>query len=259
MATNIHSLFSLEGKVAIITGASRGLGKAIALAYGQAGAIVVATARQTELLDEVVAEIKEQGGEALTVKCDMAEDQDIYDLVKTTVDHYGRVDILVNNAGISPYVKFAVEVDREMWEQVLNINLIAQFILSREVGKLMLAQKSGHVINMASAGGLVGMPGQVAYAASKGALIQMTRTLAAEWASSQVTVNAIAPSILATDLTAGFRESEKHSKAVLQKIPMGYFGEPEDAVGAAIYLASDASRYVTGTVMLIDGGSLASW
>lgn len=259
MPKSIHSLFSLEDKVAVVTGASRGLGKAIALAYGQAGAKVVATARQTDLLDQVVAEINDQGGDALTVKCDMAQDRDIFDLVQATRDHYGKVDILVNNAGISPYVKFSVDVDREMWEQVLNINLLAPFLLSREIGKLMLARKAGRVINMASAGGLVGMPGQVAYAASKGALIQMTRTLAAEWASSKVTVNAIAPSILATDLTAGFRESDKHSKAVLQKVPMGYFGEPEDAVGAAIYLASDSSRYVTGTIMLIDGGSMAGW
>ena len=259
MTKDIHSLFSIDGKVAVVTGASRGLGKAIALAFGESGAKVVCTARKTDLLAEVVAEIKEKGGDAVSFKCDMAIDQDIYDLVKSSMDHYGTIDILVNNAGISPYVKFAVDVEREMWEQVLNINLIAQFILSREVGKIMLAKKSGHVINMSSAGGLVGMPGQVAYAASKGALIQMTKTLAAEWASSQVTVNAIAPSILETDLTAGFRESEKHSKVVLQKIPMGYFGSPQDAVGAALYLASDASKYVTGTVMLIDGGSMAGW
>ena len=259
MATDIHSLFSIKGKVAVVTGASRGIGKTIALAYGQAGAKVVATARKTELLDEVVAEIKAEGGDAVSFRCDMAKDEDIYALVKSTLDHYGKVDILVNNAGISPYVKFAVEVDREMWEQILNINLIAQFILSREIGKLMLAQKSGSIINMSSAGGMVGMPGQIAYAASKGALIQMTRTLAAEWASSQVRVNAIAPSILATDLTSGFMESEKHSKVILQKIPMGHFGVPEDAVGAALYLASGASKYVTGTVMLIDGGSMAGW
>lgn len=251
------SLFSLENKVALVTGASKGLGKAIALGYAKAGAKVVVSARSEDLLKDVVSEIETIGSEGLAVKCDVAKDQDLSDLVKASTDKFGRIDILVNNAGISPYVKWSVDVTREMWEHIFQVNMLAQFILSREVGKIMIQQKWGRMINMASAGGLVGMPGQIAYASMKGALIQMTRTLAVEWAKYNITVNALAPSILATDLTAGVRSSDQHAKQYLGKIPMGYFGEAEDAVGAALFFASEASRYVTGTVMPIDGGSMA--
>ena len=258
MEKSIHSIFSLEGKVALVTGASKGLGKAIALAYAEAGAKVVVSARSEDLLDDVVSEIKSKGGEGLAVKCDVSKDQDLFDLVKTAMDHFNRIDILVNNAGISPYVKYAVDVTREMWEKIFNVNMMAPFILTREVGKIMIKQNHGRIINMASAGGMVGMAGQVAYASMKGALIQMTRSLAIEWAKNDITVNALAPSILATDLTAGVIKSEKHAEPMLQRIPMASFGQAGDVVGAALYLASEGSAYTTGTVLVIDGGLLAS-
>jgi NAD(P)-dependent dehydrogenase (short-subunit alcohol dehydrogenase family) len=257
MEKSIHSIFSLEGKVAMVTGASKGLGKVIALAYAEAGAKVVVSARSENLLEDVVSEIKSKGGEGLAVKCDVSKDQDLFDLVKTAMDHFNRIDILVNNAGISPYVKYAVDVTREMWEKIFNVNMMAPFILTREVGKIMIKQNYGRIINMASAGGLVGMAGQVAYASMKGALIQMTRTLAIEWAKNNITVNALAPSILATDLTAGVIQSEKHAEPMLQRVPMRCFGEAGDVVGAALYLASEGSAYTTGTVLPIDGGMLA--
>jgi NAD(P)-dependent dehydrogenase (short-subunit alcohol dehydrogenase family) len=258
MEKSIHSIFSLEGKVALVTGASKGLGKVIALAYAEAGAKVVVSARSEDLLEDVVSEIKSKGGEGLAIKCDVSKDQDLFDLVKTAMDHFNRIDILVNNAGISPYVKYAVDVTREMWEKIFNVNMMAPFILTREVGKIMIKQNYGRVINMASAGGLVGMAGQVAYASMKGALIQMTRSLAIEWAKDNITVNALAPSILATDLTAGVMKSEQYSKALLQRVPMGTFGKAGDVVGAALFFASEGSAYTTGMVLPIDGGLLAS-
>jgi 3-oxoacyl-[acyl-carrier protein] reductase len=258
MEQDQNPLFSLKDRVAIVTGASKGIGKAIAIAYAETGAKVVVSARSENLLDEVIEEIKDKGGAGLAVKCDVGRDQDLLDLVRTTMDHFGRIDILVNNAGISPYVKFAVDVTREMWEQIFQINMMAPFLLSREVGKIMIKQNYGRIINMASAGGLVGMPGQIAYASMKGALIQMTKTLAIEWAKNNITVNALAPGMLASDLTDGIMKSEKHSKAYLQMIPMGTFGETKDAAGAAIFLASEGARYVTGTVLPIDGGILAT-
>ena len=144
-----------------------------------------------------------------------------------------------------------------MWMELLNINLIAAFIVAREVGKVMIKQKYGRIINMASVAGIRGLPGQVAYAATKGGLVQMTRTLAGEWIPHNITVNALAPSILATDLTEGVIASETISKHLLSKIPAGRFGEASDAVGATVFFASDASSYITGTILPIDGGTTA--
>lgn len=258
MTKNTHLIFSLEGRVALVTGGSKGLGKVIALAYAGAGAKVVVSARSENLLDDVVSEIKSKGSEGLAVKCDVSRDQDIFNLVKRALDHFGKIDILVNNAGISPYVNYAVDVSREMWEKIFNVNLMAPFMLAREVGKGMIEKNYGRIINMASAGGMVGMPGQIAYSSMKGALIQMTRTLAIEWAKNNITVNALAPSILATDLTEGVMKSEAHAKPILQRVPMGSFGEARDVAGAALYFASEESAYTTGTVLPIDGGLLAS-
>lgn len=252
------NIFSLKGKVAIVTGASRGLGKSIALGYAKAGAEVVVAARNKESLEELVACIEQDGGSALAVQCDISKEEDLLNLVAKTIERYSRIDILVNNAGISPWVTWSHEVTNEMWSQMLQINLVAPFLLAREVGKVMIKQKSGRIINMASLGGLLGMPGQVTYAATKGGLIQITKTLAVEWARHGITVNALAPSILETDLTEGVIKSEKHSEPLLRRIPMGAFGKSDDVVGAAIYLASDSSSYVTGTVLPIDGGTMAS-
>lgn len=258
MTDNSPKMFSLENKVAIITGASRGLGKAIALAYSAAGAKVVVSATKMNLLEETADEVMKNGGEALPIKCDVGKEEEIIDLVKLSRDHYGSIDILVNNAGISPYVKWAVDVTKDMWEKVFQINLLAPFLLSREVGKIMIEKKYGKIINMSSAGGIVAIAGQIAYASLKSALIQMTKCLALEWAEYNITVNALAPSILSTDLTAGVIGSDQHAQQFLKRVPMKYFGEAEDAVGAAVYLASDAARYVTGITLPIDGGMLAS-
>jgi NAD(P)-dependent dehydrogenase (short-subunit alcohol dehydrogenase family) len=251
--------FNFHNKIALVTGGSRGIGKAIALAFGEAGAKVGVAARNVNLLKEVVKEIQAIGGEAFYVKCDLTRDEDIFTLVTKTKERYGRIDILVNNAGISPWVKKSEEVTKEMWEEVIQANLLAPFLLCREAGKIMMKQNWGRIINIASIGGLVALPRQIAYCATKGALIQMTKVLAIEWAEKyNITVNAIAPGYFATDLTEGMRASDKISKNLLQRNPSRRFGEVDEIVGAALYFASESASFTTGSVLLIDGGMLAS-
>jgi NAD(P)-dependent dehydrogenase (short-subunit alcohol dehydrogenase family) len=174
------------------------------------------------------------------------------------VERYGKIDILVNNSAISPFVKKSEEVTKEMWQEVLQVNLLAPFLLCREAGKIMMKQNWGRIINVASVGGLVALPRQIAYCASKGALIQMTKVLAVEWAGKyNITVNAIAPGYVATDLTSGMRASEKISKNLLQRNPSGRFGEAEEIAGAVLYFASESARFTTGVVLAVDGGILA--
>jgi gluconate 5-dehydrogenase len=251
--------FNFKGKVAIVTGGSRGIGKAIALGFGEAGATVVVAARKVNLLDETVKEIEAKGGDGFYVRCDVTDDEDIFKLIKETMDRCGRIDILVNNAGVSPWVKKSEEVTKEMWQEVIQANLLAPFLLCREAGKIMMKQNWGRIINIASVGGLVVLPRQIAYCATKGALIQMTKVLAVEWAEKyNITVNAIAPGYFATDLTEGMRASEKISKNLLQRNPSRRFGHVDEIVGAALYFASESASFTTGSVLLVDGGMLAS-
>jgi NAD(P)-dependent dehydrogenase (short-subunit alcohol dehydrogenase family) len=251
--------FNFEGKVVLVTGGNRGIGKAIALGFGQAGAKVVVAARNVDLLKEVVREIEAKGADASYVRCDVTKDEDIFTLINKTLDRHERIDILVNNAGISPWVKKSEEVTREMWEEVIQVNLIAPFLLCREAGKIMMTQNWGRIINIASVGGLVALPRQIAYCATKGALIQMTKVLAVEWAEKyNITVNVIAPGYFATDLTEGMRASEKISRNLLQRNPSRRFGQVDEIVGAALYFASESASFTTGSILLIDGGMLAS-
>jgi len=251
--------FNFKGKIVIVTGGSRGIGKSIALAFGEAGANVVVAARKVHILKEVVEDIQAKGGDGFYVECDLVRDEDIYKLIQKTLDRYGRIDVLVNNAGIGPWVKKSEEVTKEMWEEVLRVNLMAPFLLCREAGKIMMKNNWGRIINIASVGGAIGLPRQIAYCAAKGALIQMTKVLAVEWAEKyNITVNAIAPGYITTDLTEGVRASEKISKNLLQRNPSRRFGEPDEIAGAALYLASESASFTTGSVLFVDGGMLAS-
>jgi NAD(P)-dependent dehydrogenase (short-subunit alcohol dehydrogenase family) len=250
--------FDFHDKIVAVTGGSRGIGRAIALAFGEAGASVVVAARKVDLLDKVVEEIKVGGGDALAITCDLARDSDLYNLIERTVEKFGRIDILVNNAGISPFLEKSEEVTKQMWEEVIQVNLLAPFFLCREAGKIMMKNNWGRIINIASVGGMVGFQRQIAYSATKGALIQMTKVLAVEWSRKyNITVNAIAPAYLATDLTEGVRTSKTISENLLQRTPMGRFGETEEIVTAALYLASEYSSYTTGTTLTVDGGWMA--
>jgi 2-dehydro-3-deoxy-D-gluconate 5-dehydrogenase len=250
--------FDLENKVALVTGSSRGIGRAIALAFGESGAKVAVAARKTNLLEEVTEEIKATGSEALAVTCDLSRDTDLFHLIEKTVERFGKIDILVNNAGISPFLVKSEEVTKEMFEEVIQVNLLAPFLLSKEAGKIMMRNKWGRIINIASVGGMVGFQRQIAYSSTKGALLQMTKVLAIEWSGKfNITINAIAPSYIATDLTEGVRASERISQNLLQRTPMGRFGETEEIVTAAMYFASEYSSYTTGTVLTVDGGWMA--
>ncbi|MBW1730974.1 MAG: glucose 1-dehydrogenase [Deltaproteobacteria bacterium] len=252
-------LFDFKDKIVVVTGGSRGIGRAIALAFGEAGAKVVVAARKIDLLKEVVNDIKAKGGDGFYVKCDLGRDEDIYNLVEQTLNKYNGLDILVNNAGISPFVKKSEEVTKEMWEEVIQVNLLAPFLLCREAAKIMMKQNWGRIINIASVGGIIALPRQIAYCATKGALIQMTKVLAIEWAAKyNITVNAIAPGYITTELTAGMRASEKISKNLLQRNPAGRFGEADEVVSAALYFASESASFTTGAVLVVDGGMLAS-
>ena len=250
--------FNFHDKIVVVTGGGRGIGRAIALAFGEAGASVVVAARNVNLLEEVVKEIKAMGGDAFYVKCDLTRDEDIFSLVKKTLERYGRIDILVNNAGISPWVKKSEEVTKEMWGEIIQANLLAPFLLCREAGKIMMRNNWGRIINIASIGGMVGFERQIAYSATKGALIQMTKVLAIEWSGKyNITVNAIAPAYIATDLTEGVRASERISENLLERTPMRRFGETSEVVTAALYFASEYSSYTTGTILTVDGGWMA--
>ena len=254
----IEDVFGLDDRVALVTGGSRGIGRSIALGLGKAGARVVVSARHVQLLQEVVREIQENGGEAISVPCDLAKEKEILHLVDQTVQQWGTIDILVNNGGISPFLKRFEDMSLEDWETVIRINLTAPFLLSRESGKVMMQKGWGRIINIASVGGLVGFQRQGAYSVAKGGLIQMTKVLAVEWSGKyNITVNAIAPAYIATDLTAGVRSSQKISQNLLNRTPMGRFGEPKEIVTAVLYFCSPLSGYTTGSVLAVDGGWMA--
>lgn len=251
-------IFNLRGKVALVTGGNRGIGRAIALAFAEADATVVVAARKLEQLKEVVSRIRENGAEGTYIQCDLRNDDDIIALMAGIEEKYGKLDILVNNSGISPWVTRSEEVTKEMWHDILQVNLLAPFLLCREAGKIMMRHNFGRIINIASIGGIVGLPRQVAYCASKAALIQMTKVLAVEWAEKyDITVNAIAPGYTVTDLTAGMMESEKICNSLLQRNPSNRFASVDEIAGAARYLASEGASYTTGSVITIDGGTLA--
>ena len=250
-------LFRLEGKTAIVTGASRGIGKAIAKAFAEAGADLVLVSRNRVALEEVVREIEGLGGKALPVSADIGNTDDINKVIEATLKVSPRIDILLNNAGISPILKKAEEVNLKEWEEIVRVNLTGTFLFCQAAGKVMIQQGGGKIINMVSVGAVVGFPRQIAYCATKGGILQMTKVLAVEWTRYNIQVNAIGPAYLETELTKGMRASKVISENLLGRTPMGRFGRPEEIVGAAIYLASDASSYVTGQTLFVDGGWLA--
>jgi len=247
----MNDLFDLTGKVAVVTGASRGLGKAIAIGLATAGANVVVT----DVLDtsEAVREIKNLGREAIGIKVDVSKKEDINSMVQQAVKKFGRIDILVNNAGIlrmSP----TEDINEGDWNLVMGINLKGQFLCAQAVGKQMIKQKSGNIINMASVAGQFGFPMAAAYDCSKGGVILLTKALAAEWAKYNVRVNAIAPGVFETPMTSDMLKTKEFNQTIKMNVPMGRPGNPKELAGVVVFLASDASSYVTGHVLVVDGG-----
>ena len=251
---------NLKDKVVIITGARRGMGKSHALTLAKAGAKVVVSDISEEDCQKVVEEIEKNGGQALAVKCDVSRKEEVDNLVKKTIERFGKVDVLVNNAGICQFKPF-LELSEEEWSRTIDINLKGYFLCAQAVAKEMVKKKSGGVIiNIASvAMGQqgVGFPNIVHYCASKGGIIGMTEALAVELASCNIRVNAISPGMIETPMIASIKESPEQEKATLKRIPLGRPGSPEEVSNLVLFLASDASSYMTGSTVVIDGGWLA--
>ena len=248
------SRFSLSGEVVVVTGGSRGIGRAIAIGLAEAGADVVIASRTRTDLDQVVEEVRARGRNSFGVPTDVSRAADVAALVKTTLETFGRIDVLVNSAGISPVYSRAVHLREDDWDQIIAVNLTGAFLCCQAVGRVMVEQQSGKIINVGSIGATTGLPRFVAYCASKGGLLQITRGLALEWAEHNVQVNAIAPGYIETDMTAGLEHNPQLLNEIVQRTPMGRMGKPDEVVGAALLLASSASSYITGHMLYVDGG-----
>lgn len=243
----------LKEKVAVITGSTRGIGCGIAKAMVAEGAKVVIVSRNQQDCDKVVNEIIQSGGTALGIAADITRKSDIDNLVSRILSSFGQIDILVNNAGTA-VTKKAEELTEEDWDKVLNLDLKSAFFCSQAVGKVMIKQRAGKIINIASMLGLVGEKMVLPYCVAKGGLIQMTRALALEWAKHNLQVNALCPGYVLTDINAAELQKEKNFNYITGKTPAGRLGTVDDIVGAAVFLASTSSDFMTGQTMAIDGG-----
>jgi 2-dehydro-3-deoxy-D-gluconate 5-dehydrogenase len=248
--------FDLAGRTALVTGCRRGIGRAAAYALARAGADIAGVSASLEASDEVATEITGLGRSFRPYRCDLGERQAVHGLAAAVASDFPHLDVLVLNAGTIER-RPAVEHGDDLWDRVLEVNLTAQFVLARELGRRMVARGSGKIVfvaSMLSFQGGVTVPG---YAASKGGIAQLTKALANEWARHGVNVNAVAPGYIATDNTQALREDETRTRQILERIPAGRWGEPEDVAGAFVFLASSASDYVHGIVLPVDGGWLA--
>ncbi len=242
---------ALQDKVAIVTGSSRGIGKACVLALAKEGAsVVVNYARSSTAADEIVAQIEGAGGSAIALQADVSQSDQVDALIKATMDKFGRIDVMVNNAGITRDT-LLLRMKPEDWQAVIDLNLTGVFLCTRAVSKIMLKQRSGRIINIASVSGLMGNPGQANYSAAKAGVIGFTKTVAKELAPRGVTANAVAPGFIATDMTGDLPNADD----ILKYIPLGRFGQADEVAGLVRFLAADpAAAYITGQVMNVDGG-----
>ncbi|MEM7715849.1 MAG: 3-oxoacyl-[acyl-carrier-protein] reductase [Cyanobacteria bacterium P01_A01_bin.68] len=245
-----ENLQSLREQVAVVTGASRGIGRAIAQEFAKLGATVVVNyASSSKAAEELVSDITAAGGNAIALQADVSKEEQVDNLVKTVLEKFNKIDILVNNAGITRDT-LLLRMKPEDWQAVINLNLTGVYLCTRAVSKGMLKKRSGRIINIASVAGQMGNPGQANYSAAKAGVIGLTKTLAKEFASRGITVNAVSPGFIDTDMT-----SEIQSEEILKAIPLGRYGKPEEIAGMVRFLAADnAAAYITGQTFNVDGG-----
>jgi NAD(P)-dependent dehydrogenase (short-subunit alcohol dehydrogenase family) len=254
---NAKTLFDLSGRIAIVTGGSIGLGRQMAEGLAEMGANLVLCARKKERCEQAAEELKKLGVETLAMACDVKNSDQIRRVVEGTMSRFGRIDILINNAGTS-WGAPVEEMRLEHWNKVIETNLTGTFLFSQTVGKVMMGQRKGKIINVASVAGFRGAPPElqaIGYHASKGGVIAFTRDLACKWGANNIQVNAIAPGWFPTHMSEV--AIGRNREAFLKKIPLGRFGGDHDLKGAAVFLASDASDFVTGHVLVVDGGQTA--
>jgi 2-dehydro-3-deoxy-D-gluconate 5-dehydrogenase len=249
-------IFNLENKVAVVTGGNRGLGRAFALALAKAGADIVIVGRNEEKNNEVAAEVRKYGRTANSFSTDLRDIPAINKMVEDVVQQFGKLDIFVNNAGVS-HTLLALDISEEDWDQVMDLNVKSLFFCSQAAAKVMKEQGYGKIINLASVVGAVGDIGIAPYTASKAAVINLTRSLALEWARHGIQVNAIGPAYIETDMNSRELSNPHVRSKIVGKTPMKRLGEPDELAGAVILLASDASSFITGQTIYVDGGWLA--
>jgi NAD(P)-dependent dehydrogenase (short-subunit alcohol dehydrogenase family) len=247
----MNELFSLKGKIALVTGASRGLGQAMATGLAKAGASVAAA----DILDTsaTVNDIRTIGTDSLKIKVDVTKHASIEKMVQKTIKKFERIDILVNNAGIVRQGA-AEKMTEKDWDDVIKVNLKGEFLCAQTVGAQMIKQQSGRIINIASVAGLFGSEGAIAYCASKAGVILMTKALALEWAKYNITVNAICPGVIVTKMTDSYLKDKNFAQMIKTRVPLARPGTPDELIGTVVYLSSKASEYMTGHALVLDGG-----
>lgn len=252
-----YNKFSLRDKVALITGGSRGIGRAIALGFADAGANVVVSSRKLPDLEKVAEEIRGKGVKSSAVASHMGKTEDIERLMKEVISRMGGLDILVNNAGTNPIFGPILNANVEAWDKIMEVNVRGYFLLGKAAVDVMMKQKGGVIINIASTAGLRPMPMLGVYSVSKAAVIMLTKVMATELAGANIRVNCICPGLIKTKFSTALWSNDDIREEVLRNVPMGRIGEPDEVVGAALYLASDLASLVTGSSVVVDGGGTA--
>ncbi len=251
----MSELFDLEGRVAVVTGGGRGIGRAIAVELANAGAAIVPSARSTDEIEAVAADIEDAGGDAVAVPADVTDADAVAGVIDRAADEFGGVDVVVNNAGFNPDDALGrpEDVETESLDQVVDVNLNGAYEVTRAAADHLLASDGGSVINVASVGGLVGLPRQHPYVASKHGLVGLTKSMSLDWAP-EVRVNAVAPGYVSTELTEDLEGNDRLRQSIVDRTPLDRFADPEEIAGPVVFLASDAASYVTGSVLAADGG-----